>query len=100
MSPTLVEIEDVIGETGVTREQVLNFVRLIPSSDLNVIKPMIETWIGEMRATGVEVDEKYVARMLHDFEVHGRLLPDTIDGLPAARVPTLRRSKVMEDSNE
>lgn len=99
MTVQLSDIEDEIGETGLNREQVLDFVRLLPSSDVRVVKPMIEAWSGQMRDAGVEVDEKFITRVLADFEEHGRLLPTTIEGLPAHRNATLERPKIMEDSD-
>lgn len=83
MTQRLSDIEDDIGETGVVREKLLAFVRLLPSSDVMVVKPMLERWVDELRESGVEIDEAYVARLYHDLEVHGRFMPETINAAPA-----------------
>ena len=97
MTNTLSEIEDQVGESGLNREQVLDFVRLLPSSDVLVVREMLDAWVSQLHEAGVEVDTRYIKRIASDFELHGRLLPDTIAGLPAQPVKTLKRPNIIED---
>lgn len=93
MAKRLSDIEVDLPETGLGREKLLDFVRLLPSSDVMVVTPMLEKWVTQMRELKIEVQEEWVARIMDDLETQHRIQPETIQGLEPRVEAFVKREK-------
>lgn len=81
MGNTLADIEIDLPLNGLGLESVLDFVRLLPTSDPLVVKEMIQGFVERNREF-TSVDDTILNRIYNDLDIHGRIQPETIQGLP------------------
>lgn len=92
---TRAEIEaDIYDKGSVNREHLLAFLRLIPTSDSQVIAGTVKVWLQKLhtdphfsRVSFPQVDGEYggvIDRVLNDLESYGRVQHETIIGAEPA----------------
>lgn len=90
---TLKELEQEVAQDGLGHDQILSFFRLLPTCAAVATLAMLDHWIADMRAAGADIDEYWLDRVQHDFDRHGRLMPETIIGADHAPYVSLNHSK-------
>lgn len=81
---SLTELETQVAQNGLNREEVLEFFKLLPTSDVNATRAMFFDWVESLSQAGIDVDMDFIDRVDHDLLKHGRLTHETIIGAPHA----------------
>lgn len=78
------QISQLVAPSGVNHASFMAFIRDQSTSVAEDLKQTFLVWVEQERVAGREVDEELVARVVHDFDFHHRLTPETIQNVPHA----------------
>lgn len=89
MATSLEELEQQVAQSGLTHAGMLDFFRLLPTSDPTAILPTFTAWVDQLREAGVEVEEDWYDRAVSEFKTHGRLQNEFLLQAPPAPIVLL-----------
>lgn len=78
----LQELEQKIADEGFHRDNLLEFLRLLPTNSGPEILATFDEYIGQFESAGVELDQDFIDRVRNDINRFGRVQPETIQGAP------------------
>lgn len=79
---TIQELETQVAQNGLNLEELLEFFKLLPTSDVNATRAMLFEWIDGLTQAGIVVNPEFLTRVDHDLLKHGRLTAEFIMGAP------------------
>lgn len=103
MARSLPELESLVTAKGcVEHADLLKLVRLIPNSDSKIIIATIQDWLVRLEELHAitDVDAEWLGRIISDYEVHGRILHETLIGAePRPMFEKFRKAPTIDASN-